>query len=146
MKEIAVGDIIFKVRNFLPYTQLDKLRFDKLQSTQIKMIKYQSLLPKREFNEIDKNYVERLEKMVADGRFVLTDDLSAVLLEAANETKLFTRRIDELLIEEPKMVDCRPTTVAKLKATPEYKFILDEVQKDLQSLQNPDGTDQSKKA
>lgn len=145
MKEIQVGDILFKVKDFLPYSELDKLNLYALFTTQIKIKQYQSLLPQIKTDETQQEYQDRLTDLITSGSTKLSNDTLSGLSNAMRETKNFEKKIDELLITSPLMQDSRPTMILKLKRTPEYVQILANVQEDLMALMDPDRTSTGKK-
>lgn len=138
MKEIQVGDIEFKVRNYLPYSELDKLNLFGLYTTQLKLQKYRHLIPKRNANETEADYMQRMSASLSEGKLKMDEAAMKSLLEISADTKRFDRSIDELLIESPKLGDCRPTVINKLKHTPEYQLIRQTVQEDLTAIMNPE--------
>lgn len=140
MKEINVANITFKVKDYLPYTDLDKLNLYGLVTTQAKLQKYKSMLPKGDsIQDVEKKLQEMLNNNKIDDKTI------AELAGASQQMKAFNRKIDELLIVEPKLADSRPTVIMKLKNTPEYKTILKAVMDDISAIMNPEEEQTPKK-
>lgn len=138
MKEVLVGDITFKVKDYLSYTDLDKLNLFGFQQSQMKIATYIKDLPKIEKGESNEDYLKRVNEIITSGEVELSDGAIKGLSEVAWQVKEFNRNIDNLLIIEPTLGQSRPTTIQKLKETPEYKLIHENVLTDIKAIMNPE--------
>jgi hypothetical protein len=123
MREITVDNITFKVKEYLSYMDLDKLNMFGLYRIQQK------------FNLITGGEdITVWQEKFSKGEIELSDADSEVIQKLMEETIYYYRKIDELLIVEPKFIEQRPTVIAKLKQDDRYIAIMKGVIEDIQSI------------
>lgn len=123
MREITVDNITFKVKEYLSYMDLDKLNMFGLYKIQQK------------FNMITGGEdITVWQEKFSKGEIELSETDSEVIQKLMEETIYYYRKIDELLIAEPKFSEQRPTIIAKLKQDDRYIAIMKCVMEDIQSI------------
>jgi hypothetical protein len=161
MKEITIDNVIFKVKDYLPYSDLNSLNLYGLSVVQAKLIKYKKNIPEiKDVIDFDENnkeeayliskqkeFLEVLQEKIGKGEIIIPDEVFEELNKAQRQLIEFENNITRLLLVSPTFDASRPSVIKKLKQDPQYKQVIKNVSEDIEAIMDPEGqsTNQSKK-